>query len=156
MLQQKFQQTVNIPEEGTDVPNIAASTTEPSKEETIYERNLSEANRDFLRKIDEAIFRLMAEGKVDVQDVAAAVFLSRSQFGRKLRAVVDMSPSDYINDVRLNEVRRLLHSQPQLSLLDIALRTGFSDHAHLSHAFSRKFGVSPSIYIRQKNVEGEE
>lgn len=156
MLQQKFQKTVNIPEDGTALPGTAASTTEPSKEETIYERNLSEANRDFLRKIDEAIFRLMAEGKVDVQEVSAAVCLSRSQFGRKLRAVVDMSPSDYINDVRLNEVRRLLHSQPQLSLLDIALLTGFSDHAHLSHAFSRKFGVSPSSYIRQENVEGEE
>lgn len=156
MLQQKFQKTVDIQASDTAIPNAEPSTMEPSKEETIYERNLSETNWAFLRKIDEAIFRLMAQGKVDVQEVAAAVCLSRSQFGRKLRAVVDMSPSDYINDVRLNEVRRLLRSQPQLSLLDIALRTGFSDHAHLSHAFSRKFGVSPSHYIRQTNAEGEE
>ena len=155
MLQQKFQKTVNIPESETDVTDVtdaAASAPEPSKEETIYERNLSESNQAFLHKVDEVIFRLMQEGKVDVQEVATAVCLSRSQFGRKLRAVVDMSPSDYINDVRLNEVRRLLHSQPQLSLLDIALRTGFSDHAHLTHAFTRKFGVSPSLYIRQANA----
>ena len=63
-----------------------------------------------------------------------------------------MSPSDYINDVRLNEVKRLLHSQPSLTLLDIALRTGFSDHAHLSHSFRRKFGISPTQYIRQSNA----
>ena len=151
MLQQKFQKTVSAPEADTAVSNTAA-TIEPSKEETIYERNLSESNQAFLHKVDEVIFRLMPEGKVDVQEVATAVCLSRSQFGRKLRAVVDMSPSDYINDVRLNEVRRLLHSQPQLSLLDIALRTGFSDHAHLTHAFTRKFGVSPSLYIRQANA----
>ncbi len=136
LLQQKFQQSM-------------ASSTE---EATIYERNLSEANSAFLHKLDDAILRLMPEGKLDVQDVAAAIFLSRSQLGRKLRSVVDMSPSDYINDVRLNEVKRLLHSQPSLTLLDIALRTGFSDHAHLSHSFRRKFGISPTQYIRQSNT----
>ena len=119
---------------------------------TIYERNLSEANSAFLRKVDEAILRLMPEGKLDVQDVASAVFLSRSQFGRKLRAVVDMSPSDYISDVRLNEVKRLLHEQPPLPLLEIALLTGFADHAHLSHAFRRKFGMSPSQYLKSENA----
>ena len=161
ILQQKYQKTMAATAASVNgTPPASAFAMEPAKEATIYERNLSEANRAFLHKVDEAIHLLMPEGRLDMQEVAAAVCLSRSQFGRKLRAVVDMSPSDYINDVRLNEVRRLLHSQPQLTLLDIALRTGFSDHAHLSHAFSRKFGVSPSQYIRQNDSfpppEGEE
>ena len=147
LLQQKFQRSLAVSTEKVQDPPSAPEPVAPSA--TIYERNLSEANSGFLRKVDEAIYRLMPEGKLDVQDVAAAVFLSRSQFGRKLRAVMDMSPSDYINDVRLNEVKRLLHSQPPLPLLEIALRTGFSDHSHLSHAFRRKFGVSPTQYIRQ-------
>ena len=152
MLQHKFQKTITPPSSCTDIPSPAPSDLESSKEETIYERNLSDANRAFLHKTDEAIFRLMSESRLDVQEVSAAVCLSRSQFGRKLRSVVGMSPTDYINDVRMNEVRRLLQSQPQLSLLDIALRTGFSDNAHLTHAFTRKFGVSPSLYIRQTNA----
>ena len=152
MLQHKFQKTITPPSSCTDIPSPAPSDIESSKEETIYERNLSDANRAFLHKTDEAIFRLMSESRLDVQEVSAAVCLSRSQFGRKLRSVVGMSPTDYINDVRMNEVRRLLQSQPQLSLLDIALRTGFSDNAHLTHAFTRKFGVSPSLYIRQTNA----
>ncbi len=147
LLQQKFKLSMAVNKE----EKTGSSST--THETTIYERNLSEANSAFLRKVNEAILRLMPEGKLDVQDVAAAVFLSRSQFGRKLRAVVDMSPSDYINDVRLNEVRRLLHVQPPLTLLDIALRTGFSDHAHLTHAFRRKFGMPPSQYIRQSNAD---
>lgn len=147
LLQQKFKLSMAVNKEEK---TVSSSTTH---ETTIYERNLSEANSAFLRKVNEAILRLMPEGKLDVQDVAAAVFLSRSQFGRKLRAVVDMSPSDFINDVRLNEVRRLLHVQPPLTLLDIALRTGFSDHAHLTHAFRRKFGMPPSQYIRQSNAD---
>ena len=147
LLQQKFKLSMAVTKEEKKDSSPTAQET------TIYERNLSEANSAFLRKVDEAILRLMPEGKLDVQDVAAAVFLSRSQFGRKLRAVVDMSPSDYINDVRLNEVLRLLRVQPPLPLLEIALRTGFSDHAHLTHAFRRKFGMPPSQYIRQSNAD---
>ena len=160
MLQHKFQSIITPPLSGTDIPAPAVSKLEPLKEGTIFERNLSDANQAFLHKTDEAIYRLMAEGRLDVQEVSAAVCLSRSQFGRKLRAVVGISPADYINDVRMNEVMRLLHSQPQLSLLEIALRTGFSDNAHLTHVFTRKFGVSPSLYMRQNNAptspEGEE
>ena len=156
LLQHKFQlsMAVGSSEEVAEAESSAVSASESTGEEvTIYERNLSEANRAFLRKLDEAILRQMSEGKIDVQNLASAICMSRSQFGRKLRAVVDMSPTDYINDVRLNEVRRLLHAQPPLTLLDIALRTGYADHSHLSHAFRRKFGISPSQYLRQRKEE---
>ncbi len=152
LLQQKFlrsiEQEVVAPTEQDAATDGAVPDTQDA---SIYERHLSETNSAFLRKLDDAILRLMHENQLNVQNVAAAVFLSRSQFGRKLRAIVDISPSDYINDVRLNEVKRLLHSKPMPTLLDIALLTGYSDHSHLSHAFRRKYGVSPSQYIRQNS-----
>ncbi len=100
----------------------------------------------FLRKLDDIILLLMPKQRVDAATVAKEMGMSRQQLGRKLRAVADTTPSDYILNLRLQEVCHLLQEQPQLTLLDISLRCGFADNAHLTHVFQRRFGITPSQY----------
>lgn len=108
----------------------------------------------FLHKLDDIIRLLMPKGECDAATVAREMGMSRQQLGRKLRAVADTTPSDYILNLRLSEVCRLLQEQPQLTLLDISLRCGFADNAHLTHVFQRRFGITPSQYkIGIRNVD---
>jgi len=48
----------------------------------------------------------------------------------------------YLNDHRLEQARQLLQ-QEQKSLSEIAGELGYSSPQHFSHAFSKKFGMSP-------------
>ena len=95
----------------------------------------------------------MADGDCSTERVASELCMSRSQLARKLRAVIDMTPAAYILDIRLREVKRLLSVTPPLTLLDIALRCGFTDHAHLTNTFKRKYGVTPSQYMKENGSE---
>ena len=60
----------------------------------------------------------------------------------------DVSISKYILDLRLDHCRDALRgvSTREESITDIALSWGFSNSAHFSRAFHKRFGISPSHY----------
>ena len=109
------------------------------------------ANEEFLQLTNKAISKLMPTGDCSALKVAEELCMSRSQFARKLKAVIDTTPSDYIVNYRLNEVKRLLKQQPPPPFLEIALKCGFADNAHMTHVFKQKLGITPSQYIKETN-----
>lgn len=52
----------------------------------------------------------------------------------------------WINNLRIEEAKRLLVSPEQLSISDIASRTGFTDLTDFGKAFKRTSGITPSTY----------
>ena len=60
----------------------------------------------------------------------------------------DVSISEYILDLRLDRCRDALRGMTARdeSITEVALSWGFSNSAHFSRAFHKRFGVSPSIY----------
>ena len=126
------------------------SESETKADETPAEEAWTDASRAFVECLQAIVFELMPKGEVDTSEVARRLLMSRSQLGRKTKAIVGKPPATYILELRLQEVKRLITSEPQLTLLDIALRCGFADNAHMTHAFRRTFGITPSQYRAEK------
>lgn len=61
------------------------------------------------------------------------------------RNAFNSTPAQYILDQRLRLARRLL-TTTRMDITSIALETGFSNHSHLSTAFIKRNGVSPSHF----------
>ena len=160
MLQRKFSKMLGIvPETATDEAvdevskpetDIAPAEADVAPAESIFERNVRQANEEFIKRFEAIVLRLLSEGDLSTDRVASELCMSRSQLLRKTRAVIDMTPGAYILDIRLREAKRLLKVTPPLTLLDIAVRCGFSDHAHLTNTFKRKYGITPSQYIKSE------
>jgi transcriptional regulator GlxA family with amidase domain len=47
--------------------------------------------------------------------------------------------------VRLRRAFDLLHGSAE-SLVDVAVESGFADHAHMCRSFKRSTGITPSAY----------
>lgn len=82
-----------------------------------------------------------------VAELAALAGLSRPHFTRAFQAAVGESPHRFVLRRRLAAARQYLDRGAE-DLATIAVRCGFSSHAHLSSAFRAEFGVSPSAYRR--------
>lgn len=77
-----------------------------------------------------------------VREIASRVNLSTSQLTRRFQQTYQMSPLQYLQRRRLHEASRLLvHSE--LSIGEIAGRTGFYDQAHLNRLFGKWFAMTP-------------
>jgi AraC family transcriptional regulator len=81
----------------------------------------------------------------ELASLAADCGYSYGRFLRAFRAKTGFSPHRYITRLRLDRAKQLMRKR-SLTLLDIALETGFASHAHFSHAFQQHFGCAPSHF----------
>lgn len=85
-------------------------------------------------------------------DLADAAGLSVSRLNAVFRQMTGCSPMEYVQRARVEEARRLL-ADVQLSIKEIAARTGFDDAYHFSKVFRRIDGLSP-LHHRQALLAG--
>jgi AraC family transcriptional regulator len=80
-------------------------------------------------------------------DIASQVWLSTFHFVRVFKATTGETPHRYLTRLRIQAACRQLASGTG-SISEIAQICGFSSPSHLSAAFTREMGMSPSAYRR--------
>ena len=99
--------------------------------------------------VDEAsnIISTSFDEPLEINQIAQDVGLSVSQLNRRFRAVYQMTPSQYLQRVRVHEASRALAESDE-TIGKVALDTGFYDQAHLTRTFRRWMGMTPSDFRR--------
>ncbi|MEM9446030.1 MAG: helix-turn-helix domain-containing protein [Verrucomicrobiota bacterium] len=85
-------------------------------------------------------------------DLAKLSGLSISQFNRRFKQILSLSPREYLLRVRVRNACRLLETTRE-TVSSIAMFCGFYDHSHFSHAFRKHTGLSPTRYRREHGQE---
>ncbi|TWU59171.1 Xylose operon regulatory protein [Rubripirellula tenax] len=85
---------------------------------------------------------------ISVKQVADAVAISRVTLERRFRAILNRSPREEIERVRIDQIRLML-TQTRYSLMQIATMTGYRSDAHLVTAFRRHEDCAPGEYRRR-------
>ncbi len=83
--------------------------------------------------------------KVSVTEAAEACSLSRSRFQAEFRRAAGISFGHFCVRMRLRTAEHLLASS-DLSVREVAARTGFHDDSHLHRFFLREYGQTPGDY----------
>lgn len=99
----------------------------------------------FLRKIIGIIDENISDTNLNVSYLSRKMSISRSHLHKKMMALANLSPVDFINNVRLKKSIELL-SDASLNISEIAYMVGYSDPKYFSRLFRRQFGTSPSRY----------
>jgi two-component system response regulator YesN len=81
-------------------------------------------------------------GDLSLETVANHVYVSSYYLSHLFRDEMDMSFSDYVNKVRMEESKRLLKDNT-LKTQEVAELVGFNDSNYFSKAFKKYYGVSP-------------
>lgn len=95
------------------------------------------------------------EEPTHLADIASFVGLSARQMERLFREHLDKKPSRYYLELRLQRARLLLQQRPGMSILQIAVASGFASAAHFARCYREIFGKSPSHDRgRQQRIPG--
>jgi len=85
-----------------------------------------------------------------VERMAEEMNLSRTQLLRKLKALTDLSPTDFIKDIRLKRAAHLIRHKAD-TITQIGYAVGFNDQSYFTKCFKKQFGVTPSEFAVENN-----
>ena len=110
-----------------------------------------EADLRFIAKVTDAVYLQLDHQKdIDVSLIASNVCMSYSQLYRKINALTGYSPTAYIRRIKIGKAKSLLKEYPEMSLSEVAERSGFNDYSNFLRAFKEVFSVTPSAYLKEQ------
>ena len=89
--------------------------------------------------------RRHATENIRIADVLTTGTLSRRALEHRFRKIVGHTPSEEIQRVRINRIKALLHDT-ELSVGEIAARTGYEYAEYMAAVFRRETGFTPSQF----------
>lgn len=107
--------------------------------------NSDNIDLSFINKFNEIVKENLDNPELSVEQIYRTLGLSRIQLYRKVKAILGCGVHDYIIDYRIKEARKLLEDK-DLSIKEIAYRTGFTSPSYFSTIFKSKMNVSPTNY----------
>ena len=87
-------------------------------------------------------------GRIRLSDVARECGLSVSHFARSFKTSFGISAHQWLIQHRIEHAKELM-TQTTMSLIEIAVRSGFSDQAAFTRTFHQLAGVSPGRWRRR-------
>ncbi|GEP97527.1 hybrid sensor histidine kinase/response regulator [Chitinophaga cymbidii] len=117
----------------------------------IAEEELADGDKSFLNRIVQIIEENMDNTELDAAFLEEKLVVSKMQLYRKLKALSDMAPSEFIRHIRLQRAGVLLVST-QLTVSEIFYKTGFNNKSYFFKEFKKRYQCSPKEYRDQHRI----
>ncbi|TKG96467.1 response regulator [Puteibacter caeruleilacunae] len=105
-------------------------------------------DQEFLQQSRDVILKHLTNPDFTVQLMADELSMSRVNLHLKLKGLCEMSATEFISKIRLEEALVLLKKGTS-RMGEIADLTGFSSPSHFSRVFKKSFGMTPSEYLKK-------
>lgn len=126
-----------------DNTDIMRETTEPVS---------AEVNADRIRQISTRIEEVMRREKpflqpdLRVSDLARLLLTNRDYISRAIRLDKGMSFNEYVNKLRIEHAITLMKNNPQMSVLELSIKSGYTSQASFFRNFKQFTGTSPKQF----------
>ena len=106
----------------------------------------------FIRDVIHIVEEGMSDTDFTIDTAVNAMAMGRTTFYKKLKSLTNMSPVEFVRDIRLKRAKQLLESG-EFTVTEIAYKVGFNSSGYFSTCFKEKYKVSPSEYMKSGFVQ---
>lgn len=110
----------------------------------------NDRDKNLISEIENLVKRNIDNEKFSINDILKEIGIGRTLLHIKLKNIVGLSATEFINNIRLKESLKILLSGGNVS--EAAYGTGFSSPNYYSRCFKKQFGISPNEYISQHRL----
>ncbi len=104
---------------------------------------------DFMKRVLQIINENIDREEIGSSFIASQMAMSSRKFYRKFKEISSMSPSDLINNARMEKAAQLL-ADTELSILDVISEVGIISRSYFYKEFANKYGMTPKDYRNAK------
>lgn len=117
-----------------------------------YSYQVEQAIGKWCRRDDKPFMRT----SVTLKDTAKDMEVSARLLSDFLNTVYECNFNKWINMLRIDEVKRLMETQPHLTMAELSQMAGFTDASAMAKIFKRMVGETPSVYKGRVTETGGE
>lgn len=103
----------------------------------------------FLKRINALIFANLDNTQFDANHLSIAMNMSRTQLYRRLKPIIRQSTGSYIQTLKLQKAKELFETT-DLRINEVSYRTGFESPSHFTKAFTKLYGLKPSLFCKSQ------
>lgn len=107
------------------------------------------ARQAILHQLDACKPMLLHEKKIDVNQLARLMHMSRPTLYRKLKGVINLTPHELINETRLQKAAMML-SNGEYRAFEVARILGYTSQSSFGKSFLKQYKVTPATYQRMQ------
>ena len=111
----------------------------------INDIEISDLDGQFMKNALTLVKENMLNEDWTIADFSSSMNMSRSQLFRKIKALTEMSISEFIMSLRLEKAVRLLETNTG-TVSEIAFNVGFNNASYFAKCFQKKYKASPRSY----------
>lgn len=116
-----------------------------NKLDSVVSTDFDKGEQHFIKRMNGVIVENLTNPDFSVEELARKMSISRVQLYRKIKAILGVSVSDHINEIRLEKAKELL-KDTSLPISEIAYEVGYSSPGYFSTAFKNKYGITPNRF----------
>ena len=132
---------------------VALQTSTESETQTAL--HLSNPDQAFITRATEVVMQHLADGDYNRDSFAKDMVMSESTLYNKVKATTGQTVIAFITSIRLKEAQRIIRSNPNILISEVATQVGFNTPKYFSKCFKDIYHVSPLAYRKGENG-GEE
>lgn len=112
-------------------------------------------DRVFLEKLYSIMEENLDNQNVDFNEIARKLYLNRTHFYQKVKAVTNQTPFELIRMYRIKKAAEFF-AQGTYSVNEVFMMTGFKSRSHFTKLFKEKYEVTPGKYASEalKKIKG--
>jgi len=104
-------------------------------------------DKKLLESINKLVLDHLAEEEYSIINLTRDLCISRTLLHTKLKGIVGLSATEYVNKVKLKEGLRLLQEGNNIS--EVSYITGFASPSYFSRCFKKVYGKSPRDFSKE-------
>ena len=107
----------------------------------------TEADKEWLNELEQMVRQHISDFNFSADALSDLMFLSRSQFYKRIQTLTGLTPLQYIQEIRFNHARTILEQRQMQSVKAVASAIGIHKTQYFSEQFKIRFGKLPSEYL---------
>ena len=127
---------------------VSLQTSTESETQTAL--HLSNPDQAFITRATEVVMQHLADGDYNRESFAKDMVMSESTLYNKVKATTGQTVIAFITSIRLKEAQRIIQSNPNILISDVATQVGFNTPKYFSKCFKKEFGVFPKEYAEEQ------
>ena len=111
---------------------------------------ISSPDEKFLSELIQLMEYNIEDGELKADFFAKELGMSHSVIYKKVKALTGQSLVEFVREFRLKRAAHLIRKHGS-SVIEACYKVGFSDRKYFGQIFKKKYGVSPTAYVKTNN-----